>query len=34
LYVLRIIPERYFFSLATALLGISGINLLYDAFQF
>ncbi len=34
LYVLRIIPERYFFSLATALLGISGIKLLYDAFQF
>ena len=34
LYVLRIIPERYFFSLATALLGISGIKLLYDALQF
>ncbi|MBC3831987.1 sulfite exporter TauE/SafE family protein [Undibacterium amnicola] len=34
LYVLKMIPERYFFSLATALLGISGIKLLYDALQF
>ncbi|MFA9275822.1 MAG: sulfite exporter TauE/SafE family protein [Candidatus Aquirickettsiella gammari] len=31
LHVLRVIPERYFYSLATALLGISGIKLIYDA---
>jgi uncharacterized membrane protein YfcA len=31
LHVLRVIPERYFYSLATGLLGISGIKLIYDA---
>jgi hypothetical protein len=33
LYVLKIIPERYFYSLATSLLGISGLKILYDALQ-
>ena len=32
LHVLRLIPEKYFFHLATGLLGVSGIKLLFDAF--
>lgn len=31
LHVLRVIPEAYFHSLATGLLGISGLKLIYDA---
>ncbi len=33
LYVLRVIPEKYFFHLATGLLAVSGIKLLFDALR-
>ncbi|MBR7799866.1 sulfite exporter TauE/SafE family protein [Undibacterium fentianense] len=32
LRVLRLIPEKYFFHLATGLLGLSGVKLLLDSF--